>query len=166
MTRRKGKAKKRSQRYARQRASDRQKSQEPAPAQPTTGELITDSDGGSGAPMDSRSDRRFAARLLSLGIISEEESEAILKKAFRFAASAQSVRDYTSAMRVVTAAAKAESEHLKLQQGNVHKHVHLDLGRANGIADTERDRLSAITERLTGTSMVVGSVPERPGSRG
>lgn len=105
MTKRKGRVKRKSRINARQRASERLKSQEPKPVQPTTG-----ANGGAGVPMpiETKSEQRFAARLLSLGIVSEEETKAILKKAFVFAARAEKVRDYSTAMRVITTAAKLE----------------------------------------------------------
>ena len=121
-------------------------------------------------PMERKQDQRFAARLLSLGIVSEPESAAILKKAFQFAAGADKVRDYATAMRVVMTAAKLEQDAEIRQQAaannyRVDNQLNVtigdpdlyDLDRISRAADELglRDVVDAITTKRTGLSAVV-----------
>jgi hypothetical protein len=62
---------------------------------------------------------RAEARILSLGVISEEQSAALLRGAAKLAANAVNQnrpRDYAAAMKVMLAAAKLELEHAGLER--------------------------------------------------
>ncbi len=75
------------------------------------GELLCD-------PHHRRADARMAARLLSLGVMSDEQAAALLRGAAKLAANAATngrSRDYAAAMKVLLAAAKLELEHAKPQ---------------------------------------------------
>ena len=68
-----------------------------------------------------RSDARLAARLLSLGVIPEEQAAALLKKGFGLAASSSTPRDYAAAMQVPLSVARLELEKEKLERGEVRE---------------------------------------------
>lgn len=66
-------------------------------------------------PHHLRGDARMVARLMSLGVISQEQSEHILKEAFRLAAEAAdkgNVRHFISLCRLAQSGAKLEIEYL------------------------------------------------------
>lgn len=70
-----------------------------------------------GDPHHNRADARMAARLISLGVVSEEKARAVLGGAFTLAAQAikdKKARDYSAAMAVPIAAAKLEMERERL----------------------------------------------------
>ncbi len=69
-------------------------------------------------PHHQRADARMAARLLSLGVMSDEQAAALLRGAAKLAANAAAngrSRDYAAAMKVLLTAGKLELEHAKLQ---------------------------------------------------
>lgn len=64
-------------------------------------------------PGQVRSDARLAARMISLGVVSTEQTESLLRIAFRLAAEAgteHDTRKYAACMKVILAAAKLELE--------------------------------------------------------
>ena len=70
-------------------------------------------------PHHARAEARMAARILSLGVISEEQAAQLLRGAARLAANAVNQsrpRDYAAAMKVILAAAKLELEHAGLER--------------------------------------------------
>ena len=86
-------------------------------------EAVADDDGVTGSLLASRrflkSDARMAARLISLGVIEEDQCKAILRKCFTMAAKTEKPREYSSLMATATAAARLELDHLKLAQASL-----------------------------------------------
>lgn len=70
-------------------------------------------------PHHVRPNARMAARILSLGVISEEQLAALLRGAAKLATNVVNQnrpRDYAAAMKVMLAAAKLELEHAGLER--------------------------------------------------
>jgi len=89
---------------------------EPGPGAGGTGLLFSDERRNARGQRGVRSDARLAVRMLSLGVVSEEQTETLLRSAFRLAAQAarsDDTRDYAAAMKVILAASRLEIEAIK-----------------------------------------------------
>lgn len=146
MTKRKGKNRRRAAARAKERHLARQESAETTTQATTGGELVVDSDGAGALlePSRIRSDSRMVARLMSLGVVSEEQAAAVLKKAFVLAAKAETAREYGSAMRVITTAAQVELTATPKRIEHAHAHAHI----VRPQPDAGGHRLSAINAKL------------------
>ena len=84
-----------------------------------------------GSDRHRRSDARMAARLISLGVIPEEQAKSLLIKGFGLAAASTTSRDYASAMQIPLSVARLELEQLKIERdeiketGNTYQQVNV-----------------------------------------
>src|SRR3990167_261948 len=114
---------------------------------------MPDGMGGRGELFDphrTKQDARLAARILSCGVVTEEQAAKVLAGAFRLGAQAVqdgSARDYGAAMRVPAAIAKLEMDRERLEldkekagkgeqpelHQHVHSHVHVEAGTPGSV---------------------------------
>ena len=71
-------------------------------------------------PHHARANARMAARLISLGVVSQDVVEAVLKRAFVLAGQTGKPRDYAAVMGVPIAAARLEMERERLDLDKAH----------------------------------------------
>ena len=69
--------------------------------------------------------QRFVARMMSMGLVDEEMAGRVLKKAYAFAAGADNVKTYATAMNVIATAVRLEQS--AVQKPITHQHVHATL---------------------------------------
>jgi len=106
-----------------------------------------------------RGDARLAARLISLGVVTEERAAALLRRAFALAegsADSGNVRDFAACMRIPIEAAKLEQREFERITPQQHLHGHF----AMNLTSEERERhIDAIrAEALGGAEVLEGNV--------
>jgi hypothetical protein len=95
-----------------------------------------------------RADAKLAVQILSLGVVPEEQSAALLRKGFVLAAQATTARDYRAAMSVVTKVAEIEQKErlVRLDRpARRHEHIH-EIGPVT--LDNFAQRKAAIAQRI------------------
>ena len=99
-----------------------------------------------------RADQRMAARMLALGVISEDRAKMLLVKGFELAEKTESPRGYASAMSVPLALLRIEQAELASQRPQQHEHtITIEQRRteALGIIALLRERAGAIADSGT-----------------
>lgn len=98
------------------------------------------------------SDANMVAKMISLGVVDEEVANAVLKRAFVFAAKADDERKYASVMRVVLEAAKLKQKRQLMDGPQRHIHLHSQLPASGnngpGTINERRKMLAQITAKL------------------
>lgn len=110
--------------------------------QPITGELVESCESDSSLFTDShhsRGDARMLLQMLSLGVVTVEESKKFLKRAFDLGMKTDSPREYAALAKVIQGAAKIELEANKQKKPKtpqLHLHGHVDANTSTiGTAD-------------------------------
>ena len=101
-------------------------------------------------PVYLKSDCRLVCRMLSLGVIPEEQMELLIKAGPRLAALAietGKTRDWARVLQVLIAAARLEQDERRIQTGarggDVHQHIHIERP-----PDQPRSQVARILDRL------------------
>lgn len=122
------------------------------PAKPPTPPAPPEGDGGLIRPNHVRSDSRLVARMISLGVVSEEVAKEVLASGFGLAARAIQAgkgRDYAAVMRIMLEAAKLERDHKATPQVNVQANVQVNLSAAmERLTDEQLLALEALDDAI------------------
>ena len=85
-------------------------------------------------------------KMIAMGVISEEESEVLLRQLFSTLKSATKASEVSSLWRTITTLVNAYQKHSNPKQPTLHQHVHANV--THDEADARRRRLSEITTRV------------------